>query len=82
LINSFFRNIFQDPEFKNKQNSKIEKFLTDNDIVITLVLTENLSDDSARKIIIKRNFLARKNKLLEINGEQYNNTEFPRKLKA
>jgi uncharacterized protein YydD (DUF2326 family) len=75
------KNIYKDPEFKNKQNSKIEKFLTDNDIVITLVLTENLSDDSARKIIIKRNFLARKNKLLEINGEQYNNTEFPRKLK-
>lgn len=75
------KNIYKDPEFKNKQNTKIEKFLTENNIVITLILTEDLFDDSAKKITIRRNFLARKNKLLEINGEKYNNKEFPRKLK-
>ena len=75
------KKIYKDPEFKNKQNTKIEKFLTENNIVITLILTEDLFDDSAKEITIRRNFLARKNKLLEINGEKYNNKEFPRKLK-
>ena len=75
------KNIYKDPEFKNKTNTKIEQFLKENNIIITLVLTEDLSDDSAKNIVIRRNFLARKDKLQEINGENYKNQEFQRKLK-
>lgn len=75
------KNIYKDPEFKNKTNTKIERFLKENNIIITLVLTEDLADETAKEIIIRRNFLARKDKLQEINGENYNNPEFPKKLK-
>lgn len=75
------KNIYKDPEFKNKTNTKIERFLKENNIIITLVLTEDLVDETAKEIIIRRNFLARKDKLQEINGENYNNQEFPKKLK-
>ena len=73
-------NIYKDPEFENT-NKKIEQFLKDNNILITLILIENIEDNNSRKIIIERNFLKRKEKIQRINGEQLTNSDFPKILK-
>ncbi len=74
-------NIYKDPEFKDKTNTQIERFLTNNNIVISLTLKENLEAVRSREIVIRRNFLARTDRILEINGEQHTIKEFPEKLK-
>ncbi len=74
-------NIYKDPEFKGEANTQVERFLKDNNVVITLKLKKNLDDIDSSEIEIKRNFLPYKKKIQEINGEKYNNKEFPKKLK-
>ena len=75
-------NIYKDPEFKDKgSNSQIKSFLKNNNIIISLVLKEDLDIEASSEIIIRRNFLSRNNKIQEINGENYNNEEFPKELK-
>ncbi len=78
------KNIYKDPEFNNKNNSVIENFLKNNNIIVSLILKEDLEDASSKEILIRRNFLARTEKLQEINGENYNgepSKEFCPKLK-
>ena len=73
-------NIYIDPEFKNT-NKKIEEFLKENDILITLVLVEDLNDVNSKKITIERNFLSYKQKVQKINGETFSNDDFSNTLK-
>jgi len=76
------KNIYRDPEFKEKgTNTTIENFLKSNNIIISLTLKEDLELELSNEVTIRRNFLSRKNKIQEINGEYYNNDEFPKKLK-
>lgn len=75
------KNIYQDQEFKSKGNNVIETFLKKNNIIITLVLKEDLEIPNSKEILIRRNFLNRKEKIQEINGEQYNDDNFKIKLK-
>jgi uncharacterized protein YydD (DUF2326 family) len=75
------KNIYVDTEFKNKSNTQVEKILKNKNIIISLTLKDDLDNPSSREVIIRRNFLSRSNKIQEINGESYNNKEFPRKLK-
>jgi uncharacterized protein YydD (DUF2326 family) len=63
--------IYQDPEFKYKSNETVKSFLTEQHVVITLVLKENLEIAKSREIILRRNFLPRKQKLQELNGQNY-----------
>lgn len=75
-------NIYKDPEFKDKgSNSQIKSFLKSNNIIISLVLKEDMDIEASDEIIIRRNFLSRKNKIQEINGDSFNNDDFPRELK-
>lgn len=75
-------NIYKDPEFKATGNNQIiENFLTEQNIVITLVLKKDLDINSSSEYVIRRNFLSRKDKIQEINGESFNNKEFPKELK-
>lgn len=75
------KNIYQDAEFSNSTNAEVESYLKENNVIITLILTEEIGNNNAREIEIKRNFLSRKQKLLEINGEGYAEKEFWSKLK-
>lgn len=75
------KNIYKDPEFKDKANTKIERFLKDNNIVISMMLKEDLESTKSREIVVRRNFLSRSDKILEINGEKQAVDEFPKKLK-
>jgi len=74
-------NIYKDTEFKQKNNTQIETFLKENTVLITLTLVENLEDIESEKVIIRRNFLNRKEKIQEINGDNLSNEEFPKRLK-
>lgn len=74
-------NIYKDPEFKEKTNTQIEHLLKDNDIVISMTLKEDLESAESREIEVRRNFLSRNEKILEINGEKQTVEEFPKKLK-
>lgn len=75
------KNVYQDPEFQNKSNTKIESFLKDNNIIISLTLKEDLDVKSSKEILIRRNFLKRSKKIQEIDEEYYNDKDFNRKLK-
>ena len=75
------KNIYKDTEFQKQPNTIVENFLKDNNIIITLVLSENLDDENCKKIEIKRNFQQRKNKIQEINGETIAEKDFDDTLK-
>lgn len=73
-------NIYIDPEFKTT-NPKVENFLKGNNIIITLTLIEDIEDETSQKLVIKRNFLPRTQKLQTINGDKATNDSFSKQLK-
>ncbi|MBK9212060.1 MAG: DUF2326 domain-containing protein [Saprospiraceae bacterium] len=77
------KNIYQDTEFKKQPNTKIENFLKDNEIIITVVLVDTLEEKAKHTVTIRKNFLARNKKIQEVNGENIiNDKEFDKKLKS
>ena len=75
------KNIYKDNEFKAKETNKfIQNFLENNNVIITLLLKENLSIESSREIKIRRNFLSRNDKILEIDNKPLTSKEFPKEL--
>jgi uncharacterized protein YydD (DUF2326 family) len=75
------KNIYEDPENKKEIYTLVKDFLVKNEILITLCLTENLDDDNANTIIINRNFLSSRTKIIkEINGTHYIEEDFEPKL--
>ncbi len=76
------KNIYQDTEFRNQPNTKIENFLKDNEIIITVVLVNTLEGIEKHRVTIRKNFLARNKKLQELNGKNFtDNKEFDKALK-
>lgn len=63
-------NIYKDTEFVQNTNVEVENFLKQNNIIITLSLVDDL-DNPLTKICIRKNFLSRKDKIVEINGESF-----------
>lgn len=74
------KNIYTDSEFKNV-NKKIESFLKENNILITLTLVDSLDDPAPKELVIQRNFLTYSNKIQNINGKKKSNEEFSKCLK-
>jgi uncharacterized protein YydD (DUF2326 family) len=73
------KHIYVDHETKKKEYKLVKDYLIDNKVLITLVLTTDL-DNGADDIVIERNFLARKEIIRTINGEQLTEDEFETKL--
>jgi len=67
-------NLYKDSEFIQNTNIEIENFLKQNNIIITLTLVDDL-DNPLTEICIRRNFLFRKDKIIEINGESFTTKE-------
>ena len=81
-LGSSGKNIYQDEEFKNHANTEVEKFVTENNIIIEIVLCQSLGDELSNEIVIRRNFLKYKDKVQTINNEPYLNDKiFQQKLK-
>jgi uncharacterized protein YydD (DUF2326 family) len=80
-LGSSGKNIYQDSEFKEQENSTIKDFLINTKVIVVLTLVDDL-DFPSDKITIKKNFLRYGNKIQEINGEAIiNDKEFDLKLK-
>ncbi len=73
--------IWEDPENKKEIYSLVKNYLIDKEVLITLILTENMDDELADKIVIERNFLSAKGKVIrKINGENLTEERFEPKL--
>ncbi len=84
LINYCFgskgESIYKDTEFANQPNTTIQNFLIQQEVKIIVELVKDL-EDAKNKITIERSFLARKNKILKINGEPIKANQFDLALK-
>ncbi|MBC2056237.1 DUF2326 domain-containing protein [Listeria booriae] len=60
--------IYKDTETK-KVFQNVKSFLEDNNVIIELTLVDNLLELEPKKLVIRRNFLVRNKKIMEINGE-------------
>lgn len=74
-------NIYRDTEFSNQPNTTIQNFLIDTEVLITLELIEDIEDENSEKIVIQRNFLDRKKKILKINNVDILAKDFDFELK-
>ncbi|MFZ3385457.1 MAG: DUF2326 domain-containing protein [Candidatus Methanoperedens sp.] len=74
------KNIYVDPESKRQEYKLVKDFLIEKKVLITLTLTESLDNESAKEIIIERNFLSRNKIIRKINGNPYTEDEFELKL--
>lgn len=80
-LGSSGKNIYQDSEFKEQENSTIKDFLIDTEVIVTLTLVDDWNFPS-ESITIKKNFLKYSKRIQEINGETIiNEKEFDLKLK-
>ena len=73
--------IWEDPESKKQVYKLVKDYLIENEVLVTLVLTENLDNEDANEITIERNFLYRSNIIRKINGENFTEEEFELKLR-
>lgn len=70
------KNIYQDPEFKNRSNEEVKNFLEDQEVLIVLTL-----EMDNKEIVIERNFMSHSKKILKINGENIQAQNFDFELK-
>ncbi|MEO9869658.1 DUF2326 domain-containing protein [Ekhidna sp.] len=75
------KNIYQDTEFKKQPNTTVENFLKDNEVIISITLVDDISNPT-KKVLIRRNFLPRKRKIQEVDGQNIiNDKDFEHRLK-
>lgn len=61
--------IYTDTENKKDVYNTVKDFLIDEEILVTLILTENLNIPDATQLEIQRNFLTHKKAIRKINGK-------------
>lgn len=74
------KNIYTDPENKKNEYKLVRDFLSDNKILITLILKEDLANENSSEIYIERNFLPRNQTIRRINNENKTEIEFEKAL--
>lgn len=72
--------IYTDTENKKEVYDVVKDFLVDEEIKITLILTDNLDDPEAKQLEIQRNFLTHKKAIRKINGKAILDKEFEKEL--
>jgi len=73
--------IWEDPENKKEIYALVKNYLIDNKVLISLCLTENLEDENAHEVLIERNLLSAKSKVIRtINGKSLTEDEFEPEL--
>lgn len=75
------KHIYVDHETKKQEYKLVKDYLIGNKILITLVLTADL-DRGSEDFVIQRNFLARKELIRTINGDQLTEEEFDLRLSS
>ena len=74
------KEIYIDPENRRIEYKLVKDFLKDQKIRISLILTDDLTQEDSLEIRIDRNFLTYKNKIQRINGENKSDDEFDETL--
>ena len=74
------RKQYIDTENKKDVYHLVKEYLINNEVLITLIITEDLNDKDSEEIIIERNFLARKKIIRRINGVQLVEKDFEPRL--
>lgn len=74
------KNIYTETENEKNEYKLVKDFLIENNVLISLVLKDDLSDESSLEVLIERNFLSRKNKIQRIDGKQKADEEFEEAL--
>ena len=73
--------IYTDSEDKKSEYEEVKKFLIEQEVLITLILTEDLDlVDKSKQIIIEKNFLQNSRAIRNINGEPILEKDFENKL--
>lgn len=70
------KQIYTEPEHRKEEYKLVKDFLIDNEVLVSLVLKEDLSELGSREILIERNFLPRNRKVLRINGVPQTQSSF------
>lgn len=68
--------IYLDTETKKDEYLFVKDYLKEKKILITIILTEDLDVENSSEIVIERNFLARKEMVRRINGNNFTEDEF------
>lgn len=79
-LGSSGRNIYTDPEDAKQQYTLVKDYLTKKEILISLTLKDDITQEDSREITIERNFLPRKQKILKIDGVQQTADAFDESL--
>lgn len=72
--------IYTDTENKKEIYDVVKDFLVNEEILITLILTENLNNPEAKQLEIQRNFLTHKRAIRKINGISVPDKDFEYEL--
>lgn len=72
--------IYSDTENKKEVYELVKDFLVTEEVLITLILVEDLSDEASDEVVIERNFLSRKKNIRKINGKSILDKDFEDEL--
>ena len=74
------KDIYTDEENKNKVYEEVKSFLINQEVLITLTLTNGFNTQKKDRLVIERNFLSRKNAIRKINGKSLSKKDFENEL--
>lgn len=74
------KGIYSDHENRRNEYKLVKDFLVNNKVCVSLVLKDDLLQEKSREILIERNFLARKDKIQRIDGNNKTDDEFEESL--
>ena len=74
------KDIYTDEENKNKVYEDVKNFLINQEVLVTLTLTNGFNIENKNQLVIERNFLSGKNAIRKINGESILKKDFENEL--
>ncbi|KGF03405.1 DUF2326 domain-containing protein [Anaerococcus lactolyticus] len=76
------KDIYTDEENKNKVYDEVKNFLINQEVLVTLILTNGFNIQKKERLVIQRNFLSGKNAIRKINGKSILKKDFENELLA
>jgi uncharacterized protein YydD (DUF2326 family) len=74
------KGIYTDQENKKHEFKLVKDFLVENRVLVSLILKDDLSQEKSKEVLVERNFLARKEKIQRIDGNNKTDTGFEEAL--
>lgn len=74
------KEIYSDSENKRNEYKLVKEFLMANKVLVSLVLKDDLLREESREVLIERNFLANRNRIQRIDGQNKTDDELEETL--